>query len=99
MTLPLILVTGATGTVGTEMIRHLVKAGHRVRTLVRDRAKPTKLGPKVELVVADLNDPASLKPAFASVDDTFVVLTGMDLTRLESKALHAPKGDGAGPPG
>ena len=46
MTLPLILVTGATGTVGTEMIRHLVKAGHRVRALVRDRAKATKLGPR-----------------------------------------------------
>jgi len=81
MTLPLILVTGATGTVGTEMIRHLVKAGHRVRGLVRDRAKATKLGPKVELVVGDLDDPASLKPAFASVDEAFVVVNGKDLNR------------------
>jgi len=43
MTLPLILVTGATGTLGTEMIRHLVKAGHRVRALVRHRPQ-NKLG-------------------------------------------------------
>jgi len=88
MTLPLILVTGATGTVGTEMIRHLVKAGHRVRALVRDRAKATKLGPKVELVVGDLDDPASLKPAFASVDEAFVVVNGKDLNRLEGQRLR-----------
>ena len=94
MTLPLILVTGATGTVGTEMIRHLVKAGHRVRALVRDRAKATKLGPKVELVVGDLDDPASLKPAFASVDEAFVVVNGKDLNRLEANAFDAAKSAG-----
>jgi len=94
MTLPLILVTGATGTVGTEMIRHLVKAGHRVRGLVRDRAKATKLGPKVELVVGDLDDPASLKPTFASVDEAFVVVNGKDLNRLEANAFDAAKSAG-----
>src|SRR5258705_7689775 len=94
MTLPLILVTGATGTVGTEMIRHLVKAGHRVRALVRDRAKATKLGPKFELVVGDLDDPASLKPAFASMDEAFVVVNGKDLNRLEANAFDAAKSAG-----
>jgi len=43
--------------------------------------------PKVELVVGDFNDPASLKPAFASVDEAFVVMTGKDLNRLEANAL------------
>src|SRR5712672_2508403 len=42
---------------------------------------------KVELVVGDFNDPASLKPAFASVDEAFVVMNGKDLNRLEANAL------------
>jgi hypothetical protein len=37
--------------------------------------------------VGDFNDPASLKPAFASVDEAFVVVNGKDLNRLEANAL------------
>jgi uncharacterized protein YbjT (DUF2867 family) len=54
---------------------------------VRDRSKAAKLGPNAELVVGDLDDPASLKPAFASVDEAFVVVNGKDLNRLEANAL------------
>src|SRR5262249_11500025 len=62
------------------------QANDPIAHLVRDRAKATKLGPKVELVVSDLDDPASLKPAFASVDEAFIVVNGKDLNRLESNA-------------
>jgi hypothetical protein len=56
----------------------------------RHGAQPREGGearPKVELVVGDFNDPASLKPAFASVDEAFVVVNGKDLNRLEANAL------------
>jgi len=56
----------------------------------RPGAQPREGGearPKVELVVGDFNDPASLKPAFASVDEAFVVVNGKDLNRLEVNAL------------
>jgi hypothetical protein len=56
----------------------------------RPDAQPREGGearPKVELVVGDFNDPASLKPAFASVDEAFVVVNGKDLNRLEANAL------------
>jgi len=43
--------------------------------------------PKVELVVGDLDHPASLKPAFASVDEAFVVVNGKDLNRLDANTL------------
>ena len=59
----------------------------RIRALVRNRAKAGEARPKVELVVGDFNDPASLKPAFASVDEAFVVVNGKDLNRLEANAL------------
>jgi len=50
MTQPLILVTGATGTVGTETMRQLTEAGRRVRALVRDPAKAAKLVARAEIV-------------------------------------------------
>src|SRR6478672_6396443 len=56
----------------------------------RPGAQPREGGearPKVELVVGDFNDPASLKPAFASVDEAFVVVNGKNLNRLEANAL------------
>src|SRR5258707_12317683 len=56
----------------------------------RHGAQPREGGearPKVELVVGDFNDPTSLKPAFASVDEAFVVVNGKDLNRLEANAL------------
>ena len=39
MSKPLILVTGSTGTVGSEVVKALAEAGHNVRALVRDPAK------------------------------------------------------------
>ncbi len=56
----------------------------------RPGAQPREGGearPKFELVVGDFNDPASLKPAFASVDEAFVVMNGKGLNRLEANAL------------
>ena len=44
MTKPLILVTGANGTVGSQVVKQLVQGGHRVRALVRDPAKAKILG-------------------------------------------------------
>lgn len=48
----LILVTGATGTVGTETIKQLTTEGHLVRALVRDSGKAAKLDPRVEVAGA-----------------------------------------------
>jgi len=60
----------------------------------RRGAQPREGGearPKVELVVGDFNDPASLKPAFAGMDEAFVVVNGKDLNRLEANALDRPR--------
>jgi nucleoside-diphosphate-sugar epimerase len=60
----LTLVTGATGFIGTRLVRELRHQGHDVRALVRDpgRARPlSELG--VELVTGDITDRASLRTA------------------------------------
>jgi uncharacterized protein YbjT (DUF2867 family) len=95
MTQPLILITGATGTVGTETIRQLTEAGHRVRALVRDRSKAAKLDARAEIVVGDLADASTLPPAFAGVDKVFVITNGWDLHVMEGNAYEAAKQAGA----
>ncbi len=50
----MILVTGATGNVGRELVPQLLDAGQKVRVLVRDPAKVEHLGPEVERAHGDL---------------------------------------------
>lgn len=88
---PLILVTGTTGTVGSEVVRQLIDSGQRVRALVRDRAKAARLGDAVDVVVADLSKPETLDAAFAGVDKAFVASNGLDITALEANAYDAAK--------
>lgn len=60
----MILVTGGTGFVGSEIRRQLVTAGHRVRVLARH---PHGL-PGCEVVTGDVLDPASLVAAMEGVN-------------------------------
>jgi nucleoside-diphosphate-sugar epimerase len=56
-----VLVTGATGFVGSHILRQLVDAGHTVRALVRREVRAPQ--PSVEYVRGDILDFASLKAA------------------------------------
>ena len=64
----MVLLTGASGTVGSALLRRLLAAGRPVRCLVRD---PRELGPervRVGLVLGDLGDPSSFRHAMRGVD-------------------------------
>ncbi|MBL9103050.1 MAG: NAD(P)-dependent oxidoreductase [Myxococcales bacterium] len=64
-----ILVTGATGKVGSRLARRLAQRGDRVRALVRDATRAADLRQAgVELVHGDLLDEASLAAAVRGVD-------------------------------
>ncbi|WAS90914.1 NAD-dependent epimerase/dehydratase family protein [Nannocystis punicea] len=64
-----ILVTGATGKVGSRLARRLADRGRHVRALVRDPGRAEALrGRDVELVRGDLLDVASLEAAVRGVD-------------------------------
>jgi uncharacterized protein YbjT (DUF2867 family) len=79
----MILVIGATGTNGQEVVQRLAGAGQRVRALVRNTAKADGLRlPNVELVEGDLGDAASLGRAFAGASRAFVV-TAVDQRAVE----------------
>ncbi|MCC4613865.1 NmrA/HSCARG family protein [Xanthomonas campestris pv. esculenti] len=67
-----ILVTGATGTVGSLVTQGLADAGAQVTALVRQRGKrPFPAG--VTEVVADLTDVASMRAALASARTLFLL--------------------------
>jgi NADH dehydrogenase len=62
-----ILLTGATGNVGSVLLRRLTADGRRVRCLVRD---PRRLGPervRVQIALGDLSDPGSFRNAMRGV--------------------------------
>lgn len=67
-----ILVTGATGTIGRQVVEHLIKRGADVRALVRDPAK-ANLPAGVAVVQGDLLDVDSLRGAFAGVSTLFLL--------------------------
>ncbi|MGW4801021.1 SDR family NAD(P)-dependent oxidoreductase [Nonomuraea sp. NPDC004297] len=59
-----VLVTGATGGIGTALVSALVAAGHRVIAVGRDIGRLDVRG-----VEADLADPETLAPAVAALED------------------------------
>jgi uncharacterized protein YbjT (DUF2867 family) len=67
-----ILVTGATGTVGRQVVDQLVKRGADVRVLVRDPAK-ADVPAAVTIVKGDLLDVDSLRGAFSGVSTLFLL--------------------------
>jgi len=67
-----ILVTGATGTVGRQVVEQLVKRGADVRALVRDPAK-ANFPAGVTVVKGDLLDVDSLRGAFSGVSTLFLL--------------------------
>jgi NADH dehydrogenase len=63
-----LLLTGATGFVGSALLRRLTADGQPVRCLVRD---PRRLGPdrvRVQIALGDLADPPSFRNAMRGVD-------------------------------
>ena len=67
-----ILVTGATGRVGRQVVQQLVKRGADVRVLVRDPSK-ADFPSSVEIVKGDLLDIDSLRSAFKGVSTLFLL--------------------------
>ena len=68
-----ILVTGATGNVGSAVVAELGDRGLPVRAFVRDPDRAAAiLGPDVELAVGDFADPASIRAALEGIEVVFL---------------------------
>lgn len=70
----MILVTGATGFLGAELIHQLTGQGIKLRALKRESSVIPSLiqdNPLIEWVVADLNEFATLEEAFEGIDQVY----------------------------
>jgi uncharacterized protein YbjT (DUF2867 family) len=87
----MILVTGATGNVGGQLLTLLGARGTPSRALVRSKERADTLrGYDCEVVVGDFADPDSLDAALARVERVFLVSPyGPDTPRLEAAVVEA----------
>lgn len=70
----MILVTGATGTVGREVVKQLSATGQRVRAFVHSTEKSASLKrPNVEVAVGDFAKPETVRAALSGADKLFLL--------------------------
>jgi len=84
----MIVVTGAAGNVGGELVAALAEAGQPVRALTRS-AEPGRFPSGVEVVSGDLNDPASLRPVLEGADGVFMLPGYADMPGVHAEARRA----------
>ena len=89
----MLLVTGATGHVGRELVRELDATGTAVRVLVRDPARAAGLPERAERVIGDLDTPATLAPALDGVKQLFLLVPGIGVEHT-GHAIAAAKAAG-----
>jgi uncharacterized protein YbjT (DUF2867 family) len=84
----MILITGATGTVGSEVVKRLSAHGVQVRAVTRD---PRKVGaqrlPHVQFVQGDFEDIDSMRRACAGVDQAFLATNSTARTEHQQIAF------------
>jgi uncharacterized protein YbjT (DUF2867 family) len=87
----MILVTGATGTIGGEVLRLLTQRGVKLRAMTRD---PGRLA-GFEAVQGDFDEPESLRAAIAGVDSVFLLTApGEWVPRHDLAMIDAARGGG-----
>jgi uncharacterized protein YbjT (DUF2867 family) len=85
----MILVSGATGNVGGELVPQLLAAGQKVRVLTRDHGKAAHLGTQVETVAGDLDKPQTLASALDGVRAVYLVARSDQVATMVTAARQA----------
>ncbi|MEU8056395.1 SDR family oxidoreductase [Microbispora bryophytorum] len=85
----MLLVTGATGRIGRALVRELDARNAEFRILVRDPARAADLPASAERVLADLDDPSTLTPAFHGIDRLFLLTPGIGVDQAVNAVTAA----------
>src|SRR5262245_50873650 len=85
----MILVSGATGNVGRELVRQLVEVGQAIRVLTRDERKVMHLDRQIERALGDFEKPETLDKAMQGMERVFLVTLGT--SQQDINAIAAAK--------
>jgi uncharacterized protein YbjT (DUF2867 family) len=86
---PRIMLTGATGTIGRELVKLMMAKGQDVRVLARDVTRARALHPRLDVVPGDLTNPETLKGAFEGAERVLLLTNGTEMEAMEQNALAA----------
>jgi uncharacterized protein YbjT (DUF2867 family) len=91
----MLLVTGATGHIGRELVHELDGSGAEFRVLLRDPERGRDLPQSAQRVIGDLGQPATLAAAFDGVDKVFLLVPGIG-TEHTANVIAAARAAGVG---
>jgi len=84
-----LLITGATGDIGSRVVVNLLERGDHPRVFVRDAAKArARFGSRVEISIGDLTDSSTIRAALGGVDTLFLVNSGPELAARDRMAAQ-----------
>jgi uncharacterized protein YbjT (DUF2867 family) len=88
----MILITGASGNVGKEVLKQVAASGAKVRAAFQTANKAATAPSGVEIATLDYNQPETLRAALKGIDKVFLVgPPAQNLVALERKAVDAIK--------
>jgi uncharacterized protein YbjT (DUF2867 family) len=91
----MILITGASGTVGRAVLSEVVRSGQKHRAMYRSKEDAAKASRGTEAMIADFKDKTSLAAALRGVDSVYLVCSPIpDLAQLEGNAIEASEAAG-----
>ncbi len=87
----IILITGATGQVGSHVVRQLSTEGKQFRALVRSQEKAAAMdAPSVEAVIGDFSQSETLDAALTGIEKLFLLSVGSpDQVELQGNVIEA----------
>jgi len=74
----MILITGATGNIGTELVKLLASKGFSLRVVSRDEKKLAHLDPQIQRIIGDLHEPSVVQRALQGIDKLFMIPVLLD---------------------
>jgi uncharacterized protein YbjT (DUF2867 family) len=91
----MILITGASGTVGKAVLREVAKTGAAHRAMYRSKDEAAKAPAGTQTVIADFSDRPSLASALKGVESVYLVCSPIpQLVELESNVIDASQAAG-----
>ena len=91
----MILITGASGKVGSEVLKQVIASGTKPRAMYRNQQAAAAAPKGVEVAIADFAKPEELQRALRGVEKLFLLCAPVpELPQLESNAVDAAKSAG-----